>query len=605
MEDQYQALYTTFRWWVPQRFNIAEACCRRWTATSADARRIALYAEDASGRREVWTFARLQEYANRLANGLRRMGVQRGDRVAIVLPQRPESLVAHIAVYQLGAVTVPLSTQLASEVVEQRLRDSEARIVLVDEAAAASVLPAAERCPLLRQAIGIDLDDERTLAWRTLIARQESAFDMHPTTCNDPAVLLYNSGTTGPAKGILLAHGALIGSLPGFVASQNWFPERTDVLWTSSEWGTGHGLFGALLPALYFGQPLVASRHALDPAHTLELLERYRVTNLSMHPSALRTLLKGVPHAKARYDLALRAIALGGAYVGKALFARCSNELGVVPNETFSQAEVNTVIGQSHEKWPPRPGSMGRPYPGHQVALVTPQGYAVAPGAVGEIVVNRYDGQGHADPALFLGYWRNEETGRPNGGPWHHTGDLARVDADGYFWYAGRVEDVFGVDRHHVVVPDEVETLLMDYPGIDAAAVIAQPAAGGGIRIKAYVTLAASLSHAQVAPADSAARTGADPIESQPTGLDTPSSDTGPSPASSTPSTCDHSGLIAVLQAHVREHLPAHMVPDDIEVIDALPMTVTGNVRRWALRAREEERARKRLPAPAQPVPAR
>lgn len=126
MEDQYQALYTTFRWWVPQRLNIADVCCRRWTVTSADARRIAIYAEDAEGRREVWTYGRLHEYANRFSNGLRRMGVQRGDRVAIALPQRPEAIVAHIAVYQMGAITVPLSVALGAQTYEQRLRDSEA-----------------------------------------------------------------------------------------------------------------------------------------------------------------------------------------------------------------------------------------------------------------------------------------------------------------------------------------------------------------------------------------------------------------------------------------------------------------------------------------------
>ena len=588
MEDQYQALYTTFRWWVPQRFNIADACCRRWTATSADARRIALYAENMHGEREVWTFARLHEYANRLSNGLRRMGVQRGDRVAIALPQRPEAAVAHIAVYQLGAMTVPLSTRLPGEVVEQRLRDSEARIVLVDGMAADTVLPAADRCPLLRQAIGIDLDDERVLSWRTLIARQESVFDMHPTSANDPAILLYKTGTTGPARGVVLSHGALIGTLPGVVASQDWFPQAADVLWTGSEWGGGHGLFDGLFPALYFGQPLVASRHASTPEQVFELLERYQVTNASLQPAALRGLLDAVPDAATRYKLSLRAMAVGGSHLDAALAARCERELGVTPNETYGQAEVRGIIGQSRHKWPTRPGSMGRPYPGHQVAIATRQGHAAPAGTVGEIVVNRYDIQGHADPALFLGYWRGEESGRPVSGTWHHTGDLARVDEDGYFWYAGRIEDVFPVEGGHTVVPDEVEAVLRGCPGVEDVAVVP----GRGSRVKAYVVR-------RKAGPDGARRDGDGP-DADGGGVELPGDAAGPQADSGGQA----DAFARALRDYARQHLPAWQVPADVEVTTALPMTVNGTVRRMALRVREEESARKRLPAQAPSTPA-
>jgi acetyl-CoA synthetase len=596
MEDQYQALYTTFRWWVPQRFNIADACCRRWTATSADARRIALYAENMHGEREVWTFARLHEYANRLSNGLRRMGVQRGDRVAIALPQRPEAAVAHIAVYQLGAITVPLSTRLPGDVVEQRLRDSESRIVLVDGMAAETVLPAADRCPLLRQAIGIDLDDERVLSWRTLIARQESVFDIHPTGANDPAILLYKTGTTGPARGVVLSHGSLIGNLPGVVASQDWFPQPTDVLWTASEWGGGHGLFDGLLPALYFGQPLVASRHASTPEQVFELLERYQVTNASLQPAALRGLLDAVPDAATRYKLSLRAMAVGGAHLDAALAARCEQELGVVPNETYGQAEVRAIIGHSRDKWPSRPGSMGRPYPGHQVAIATPQGHPAPPGTVGEIVVNRYDIQGHADPALFLGYWRGEEAGRPVSGTWHHTGDLARVDDDGYFWYAGRIEDVFLVDGGHTVVPDEVEAVLRGCPGIEEVAIV--PSAGLGTNPGSSASAGSASAGSAGAGSD-----GADSVNRRLPAVKAyvtrrmagnEGGDAGR----------DDDDFAQALRDYASQHLPAWQVPADVEIMTALPMTVNGTVRRMALRFREEESARRRLPAQAPTVPA-
>ncbi|GAA4341112.1 AMP-binding protein [Pigmentiphaga soli] len=546
MNDQYEALYTTFRWWVPQRFNLAEVCCRRWTHTSSDARRIAVYAEDPQGQREVWTFARLQEYANRLSNGLRRTGVQRGDRVAIALPQRPEALVAHLAVYQMGAIAVPLSAGLDAAVFEQRLRDSEARIALVDAAGADALLRAVDRCPLLRQSIGIDLDDERVLPWRSLIARQESAFDMQPTAASDPALLLYTPGTGGAPKGILLPHAALIGNLPGFVSAQDWFPQRTDILWTAFDWAGAQGLFGAVLPCLYFGQPLVASRQPHTAAETLALLERYQVSNAALAPADLRALLQAAEGGG--HELALRALAVTGAPLGAGLFERCVRTLDVIPNETYGQAEVGIVAGQSRDKWPARPGSMGRPYPGHQVVVADPSGRVLPAGAVGEILVNRYDLTGHPDPAFFLGYWRGEEAGRPSGGIWHRTGDLAHADEDGYLWFAGRAEDAIVIDGHRFA-PEAIEDCLLQLPELADAAVVAVTGAEGRPMVKAFVVRAGE------------AGTGEEDL------------------------------LPAAVADHARRHLPPGQAPAAIEFVARLPRTADGRLRRHVLRQQEEERA--------------
>ncbi|MDX3905038.1 MAG: AMP-binding protein [Pigmentiphaga sp.] len=576
MEDQYQALYTTFRWWVPQRLNIADVCCRRWTVTSADARRIAIYAEDAQGRREVWTYGRLHEYANRFSNGLRRMGIQRGDRVAIALPQRPEAIVAHIAVYQLGAIVVPLSVTLNAQTYEQRLRDSEARIAVVDSAAAAALLPATEHCPLLRQTVGIDLDDERVLSWRTLLARQESAFDMHPTSSSDPALLLYTAGTDSVPKGVVLPHATLIGNLPGFVAAQNWYPQPADVLWTASEWGSPHGLFAAVLPALYFGQPLVGVREMPNAEATFALLERYRVTNLALTSRDLRHLLKAVPRPAERYRLAVRAVTATDTSLGAALFEQCKTALGVEPNETFSQVEIGTVIGQSSQKWPARPGSMGRPYPGHQIAIVDALGRPVAPGQNGEIAVNRYDIHGHPDPSFFAGYWRGEETGRPVSSTWHRTGDLAHMDDDGYLWYVGRLDEMFQLgDR--LVAPGPIEEALRQHPEVAEAVAIPTP---DGTGIKAYIV---------------PQWTAAAPRSDEP----------APGQAAADPRMQRETTLRDALLSEMAAQLDQASVPKDIEFVDALPLTPSGKVRRQALRQIEDDRVRKwpSLPANATPLP--
>jgi len=590
MEDQYQALYTTFRWWVPQRLNIADVCCRRWTVSSADARRIAIYAEDAEGRREIWTYGRLQEYANRLSNGLRRMGVQRGDRVAIVLPQRPEAVVAYIAVFQLGAISVPLSVALTAQTYEQRLRDSEARIAIVDGTAAPALLPATEHCPLLRQTVGIDLEDERVLSWRTLLARQESAFEMHPTSSSDPALLLYTAGAGSLPKGVVLPHATLIGNLPGFVASQNWFPQPGDVMWTASEWGSPHGLFAAVLPSLYFGQPLVAVRPPPDPHATFCLLERYRVTNLALTTRDLRRLLKAEQRPAERYRLALRAVTATDTALGRALFERCKQALGIEPNEIYSQVEIGTVIGQSCEKWPVRPGSMGRPYPGHQIAIVDALGRPVSAGEHGEIVVNRYDIHGHPDPSFFSGYWRGEETGRPVSGTWHRTGDLARMDEDGYLWYVGRLDEMFQIGNR-LVAPGPIEDCLNRHPAVADSVAVPMPDGAG---IKAYVV---------VLPAPPAAE--AAPDEAQPPAPAQGEEASG-APATA-PTEADDAARLRTLRdqliAYVASELGRDDTPKEIEFVEALPLTPSGKIRRQALKQIADDRVRKWPPAPAHAAP--
>ncbi len=550
MEDQYSELYSSFQWWVPKRFNIAEVCCHRWTQNSADARQIALFLEDEAGNREVWTYARLAEYVNRLANGLRRLGVQRGDRVGIVMPQRAETAVAHLASYQIGAVAMPLSVQFGPEALEYRLRDSDARVVIFDASAEAAVVDVAGRCPNLRHLIGIDCVHERVLSWKTLLARQESDSPMLSTLATDPAVLIYTSGTTGSPKGALIPHAALIGNLPGFVASQNWFPKEGDVFWSPADWAWTGGLMDALLPTLYFGRPIVGYRGRFDAERAFELMERYRVTNTFLFPTALKLMMKAVPNPRERYDLKLRAIMSAGEAVGATVFDWCQEALGVTPNEMFGQTEMNYIVGNSAERWPARPGSMGRAYPGHQVAVIDDEGKVLPPGEIGEVAVNVHDIHGHPDPVFFLGYWRNEEaTRRKFTGPWCRTGDLARVDEDGYLWYCGRADDVFKSSGYRIG-PGEIENCLVQHPAVANAAVVPKPDAERGALVKAYVVL--------------------------------------------TPEWRDRgdASLVEALQQHVRQRLAPYETPRDVEFIDSLPMTTTGKVQRRILRLREEERAR-------------
>jgi len=549
MNDQYDALFSSFTWLVPSQFNIAQVCCHRWGESTADARRIAIFYEDETGHREVWTYARLAEAVNQFSNGLIRMGVNPGDRVAVVLGQRPETVVAQMAIFSVGATLVPLSALFGPEALSMRLADSGARVAVVDASTSSTLLGIADQCRELRQIVGIGFTDDRTMSWRSLLARQSSTFRPVATRASDPAILLYTSGTTGAPKGALLPHSVLIGNLPGFVASQNWFPKQGDVFWSPADWAWTGGMMDALLPTLYFGHPIVGAAGRFSPERAYELMERYQVTNAFLFPTALKLMMKTVPKPREYYQLALRGLMSAGESVGQTVFEWCRDALGVVPNEMFGQTEMNYLVGNSHERWPAKPGSMGRPYPGHQVAVIDDNGHIAAPGEIGEVALNRFDIHGHPDPILFTGYWRNEAaTTAKFTGDWCRTGDLAHRDEDGYLWYAGRADDVFKSSGYRIG-PGEIENCLLGHPAVANAAVVPKPDAERGAVVKAYVVLTADSVHT------------------------------------------DREALTATLQAHVRERLAPYEYPKEIEYIEELPMTTSGKVQRNVLRAQEIERA--------------
>jgi len=443
MNDQYQSLYQTFRWLVPSQFNIAEACCHRWAESGSDTRRIAIYHEDEAGNREVWTYGRLGEATNQLANGLVKMGVQRGDRIAVVLGQRPETVVAHMAIYSVGAIAVPLSPRSNTDLLTSRLRDAEASIAIVDHASSENLLRISDKCPQLNQIIGIGFINEQVLPWRSLLARQTSDFKYMATRSSDPALLLYkNDIPNTPLAATILPHRALIGNLPGFVASQDWFPQPNDVFWSPADWAYSAGLMNALLPTLYFGRPIVSTRRLFTPEHAYQLLERYQVTNTFLTPTAIKLMKEAHPEPRTQYHLALRAIMSTGSSLDVSSFEWCQTALDVTPNETFGQPEANTIIGNSQALWPAKPGSIGRPYPGHLVGLLDEEGSPVNTGETGEIALHRLDSNDFPDPVLCLGSRGDEAHSRSTLTlDWFRTGDLARRDEDGYFWRVERTVD--------------------------------------------------------------------------------------------------------------------------------------------------------------------
>ena len=558
--DNYAAMHAGFKWEVPEVFNIAQVCCARWASLPGAAKRVAIRAH---GTGHVLTYAQLQSQANQLGNALKTAGVKRGDRVAIVMPQRFETAVAYMAVFQLGAVAMPLSMLFGPEALEYRLQDSDAVLAICDSASLQGLLEVRAKCPALRKVIGVGAQaNGADILWDDALAGQSSLFTAVKTKADDGAVLIYTSGTTGPPKGAHIPHRALIGNLPGFVCSHNWFGfdgksnrDTRAVFWSPADWAWTGGLMDALLPTLYFGRPIVAHNGRFSPELAFTLMQEHGVTHTFLFPTALKQMMKAYPQPSKQFKLKLEGMMSAGEAVGDAVFAYCESELGVTVNEMFGQTEINYVVGNCAMNgktgggigWPARAGSMGRPYPGHRVALIDHDGNECPVGVPGDVAVNRFDVHGKPDPIFFLGYWKNDEaTQRKHTGDWCRTGDLATRDADGYLWYQGRADDVFKAAGYRIG-PSEIENCLVKHKAVLNAAVVPKPDAERGAVVKAFVVLA--------------------------------------------PGHTASDDLVAQLQLHVRGKLAPYEYPKEIEFIDALPMTTTGKVQRRVLRLREEAKA--------------
>lgn len=522
-----------FHWQVPINFNIAQAICDRHQGLHD---RVALFSENEAGETAEYTFGQLKKASNQLANALSALGVDAGDRVAIVLPQRVETGVAHLAIYKLQAIAVPLSGLFGTDALSYRLRDSGAKLVITDQAHLDLLNSIRSELPDLERILNVD----QNIDFWGLIEHAKDQFSIPQTPADTPALLIYTSGTTGPPKGATVAHRCLYGNLTGFELSHNFFPQAGDLFWTPADWAWTGGLVDALLPAWYYGQPILAYEGGkFDPEKTCHLLDKYQVRNGFVPPTALK-MLRQVTELKSRYDINFRSIMSAGEAMGAELYHWGLEALGIKINEMWGQTEFNYIAGSSSAIMEPRPGSMGKAYPGHHVGIIDERGNILPQGETGELAAHS------DDPVMFLGYWNNAgATAEKLVNGWWKTGDSGYIDEDGYIWFVGRNDDVINSAGHRIG-PGEIEDVLMRHPAVLQAAVIGKPDALRGEIIKAFVITR------EGNPGDTA--------------------------------------LEDDLKLHVKKHMAAHEYPREIEFIDALPMTTTGKVRRIELR--EQERTR-------------
>jgi len=486
------ALCDQFSWSVPSELNVANLVCNRHADGSG---RLALIAENQSGIPTEYSFDQLHAAASRLAAVMLEAGVQPGDRVAVILPQRVETALVHIAAQRIGAVSLPLSILFGDEALQYRLQDSGTSFLVVAEERFSVIETLIDSLPDLKSLIRVPevgpvRIDEAGCGMIDSVAKSDTAMDSFwhrinkatpfdqsaNTKADDPAFLLYTSGTTGPPKGALIPQRALLGNLTGFECSHNGFPKPNDVVFTPADWAWTGGLLDALLPAWYYGVPVVALDYKkFDTEMVVSLMSRHKVTTAFIPPTALK-MIRREPDVLDAHPLSLRSIMSAGETVGEALFTWSASVLNVPINEMCGQTEHNYLIGNCSALTPVKPGSMGRAYPGHRVAIMGSDGNLLPAGQAGEIVAHK------DDPVHFLGYWKNPEaTAKKYTGDWFHTGDVGHRDDDGYLWFHGRADDVINSAGYRIG-PGEIENCALTHDAVLHVAAIGVPDPDGGLR---------------------------------------------------------------------------------------------------------------------------
>lgn len=557
----YEEIYHTFAWDIPQQFNMAQAVCSNWAQSEPE--RTALLRWNESGSCEPVSYGELERQSNQFANGLSALGISAGDRVAIILPQSKETLIGHLAIYKLGAIAVPMARLFAEDALQYRLAHSGCRCAITDAQGVGKLTTIAGDLPELKTVIVVEgggSDDAPKqvpysptnipmTGFAQVLSDQPDHIEPAMTSADDPALIIYTSGTTGPPKGALHAHRVLLGHIPGLKVHHEFIPQPGDIAWTPADWAWAGGLLNILMPCLMMGVPVVyGGMHRFDPQTALDLMESAKVTCAFLPPTVLR-LMKTLPDIRQSHNLALRTISSGGEALGKETCLWAQQQLGASINEIYGQTECNLVLGTFGAKGIAKPGSIGKPVPGHKVALINDEGAVCKTGEVGEVAIQR------PDPVMFLGYWHNDEaTSEKFLGDWMLTGDQCYQDDEGYYHFVGRDDDIISTAGLRVG-PSEIEDCLTAHEDVRLAACIGVPDALRGEIIKAYIVLSES-GLTRVGQVDD---------------------------------------LFEQLRQHVKQHMAANLFPRAFEIVEEIPLTTTGKVIRRIFRqqARDEFEQRK------------
>jgi acetyl-CoA synthetase len=536
--DTYEAAREGFTWDIPDGYNAAEDLLRKHDDPEAPA----LHQAYPDGRRETYSFADLDDLSSQCAHALEDLGVDRGDRVGIVLSQKPANPIVHLACWKLGAISMPLSVLFGPDALRYRLDDAGAKAVVADADVLETVQEVRGDCGALEYVIGVDADvaDRRdVMGFEALIEGYPASRSVAETTHETRGLILYTSGSTGPPKGVLHGQGLWLGHCPAFYT----YFERDvfdSTFWTPADWAWIGALGDLVFPAWHYGRPVVGyPMGAFDPEVAFELLAEFGVTDTFLPPTAIRMLMH-VDDPAGTYDLDLEAVCSGGEPLtpeilewGEAAF----DDLAI--NELYGQTEANLLTANCRDWFEPRVGSMGKPVPGHDLRVVDGEtAEELPPDETGMLAVRHGD-----DPVIFQEYWEEpEKTAAARVGDWHLTGDLGYRDEAGYFWFKSRDDDVI-ITSGYRVGPGEVEAVVLEHPDVEQVGVVGIPDDTRGEIIKAFVQPVAGVR--------------------------------------------EDDDLRAAIRDLVSDRLATYEYPREIDFVDELPQTTTGKIQRRKLRERE------------------
>ncbi|UTI64105.1 AMP-binding protein [Paraconexibacter antarcticus] len=517
----YEQAVADHRWEVPERYNIAHDVCEKHPPD-----KLAMLHVRHDGVERELHWGELQDLANRAANLLASKGVGKGDRVAVVLPPTPETAAIFFGTWKLGAVLLSMSVLYGDDGIRYRLQDSQAKVLVTDAANVGRF-----DTSLVETVIVLDAD---------VLAAADATPVLADTAADDPAQLYYTSGTTGTAKGIVHAHRYLI--------AHNEFEYAHDVqdgerFHGMGEWAWAAGIAPLLGPwRLGAVQCVLQRQGGFDPHQQLEFLSKLGVTNVFTTPTAMRSMMS-IADAGTRYPQKFRIVCSAGEPLNPEAIRWFRQQYGLTVLDYYGMTESYPMVA-NYPFMEVREGSMGKPSPGWEMAILDEDSRPVTePGTRGEIAL-----KARSNPHYPLGYWnRPEDTERVFGGEWFRTGDAASQDADGYYWYEGRADDLI-IAAGYRIGPFEVESACLEHPAVAEAAAVASPDERRGHVVKAFIVLAE----------------GHEPSDE----------------------------LAKEIQAFVRERLSAYAYPRLIEFTSDLPKTLTGKIRRIELRQAEEARVK-------------
>ena len=538
----YEETYRNFKLEVPEHYNFGFDVVDRW---AEDRTKLALVSVEPDGQNAQYhSFWDLKMESNRFANILKDLGVNKGDRVFIMLPRIPQWYIALLGMFKLGIVPMPATTLLTVKDIEYRINTSEASLAITDPENADKLQEAAGNCPSLKSLAVVGGQKRGWVSYEESMADAPPHLDgVEPTRNDDPLLIYFTSGTVGPPKMVLHTQASFGLAMVG--TAKYWHDlKSTDLQWTISDTGWAKAAYGKLFGQWAQGAAILQHNAVgrFDAKQTLSIIERFGVTSFCAPPTVYRML---VLEDLTKYDLRyLDHCTSAGEPLNPEVMKQWEDGIGLTIYDAYGQTETVLLIA-NFRCLPVKPGAMGLPMPGIQASIVDQEGKEIPPGEEGQIAIRVKPDR---PVGLFNGYWRDDEaTARSFLGDWYLTGDKAYRDEDGYFWFVGRADDVI-ISAGYRIGPFEVESALIEHPAVAESAVVASPDPVRGDIVKAFVVL-----------------------------------------------TPDHAGsdeLVLSLQEHVRKTTAPYKYPRAVEFVTDLPKTISGKIRRVELRERELNKAR-------------